>query len=231
MPTLAGTERPQIDESPLRFNPLRHNKFYIEHIVFLAEDILFKVPRAEFAAIEVFGTVFTLPVAGNTPEGSDDEHPFGLPVKEAEFRAFLRVLYPNDTPLRTADFSEEECISVLKLADMWELPEYRDMVINELSSRTMNPFTKVLLARQYNIHTWLRVTYQHLVNRKEIITGEEAKQLGWDTAIQIFHLRDKAMTSAFELRGRMSEEVPWHISETDINAAFAEELKDVTEEI
>jgi hypothetical protein len=114
---------------------------------------------------------------------------------------------------------------------MWEHPEIRDLVINELSGRKMNPFTKVLLARRYNIHTWLRVTYQHLVNRKETITGEEAKQLGWDTAIQIFHLRDKAMTKAFHESGLMSEEVPWHINEVDINTAFAEELKDVTEEI
>jgi len=183
---------------------------------------LFKVPRTAFDAIGVFETIFTLPVADNTPrEGSDDEHPFKLVVKEAEFRTFLRVLYPKDMPVRTADLSEEECISVLKLADMWEHLEIRALAVDELSNRVMNPLTKVSLAKQYNIPTWLRLAYQHLVNRKEIITGEEARQLGWDAAVRIFHLRDKGIT-------RVLQEVPWHIDENDIDIAFAQELIDVT---
>jgi hypothetical protein len=134
----------------------------------------------------------------------------------------------RDMPaVQTADLSEEECISVLKLADMWEHLEIRDLAINELSNRAMNPLTKVSLARQYNIPTWLRVAYQHLVNRKEIITDEEARQLGWDAAVRIFHLRDKAMIRVFHEWG-MVQEVPWHIDENDINIAFAQELIDVT---
>jgi hypothetical protein len=133
----------------------------------------------------------------------------------------------RDMPVRTADLSEEECISVLKLADMWEHLGIRDLAINELSNRAMNPLTKVSLAKQYNIPTWLRVAYQHLVNRKEIITDEEARQLGWDAAVRIFHLRDKAMIRAFHEWG-MVQEVPWHIDENDVNIAFAQELIDVT---
>lgn len=131
--------------------------------------------------------------------------------------------------VRTADLSEEECISVLKLADMWEHLEIRGLAINELSNRAMDPLTKVLLAKQYNIPTWLRVAYQHLVNRKEVITNEDARQLGLDAAVRIFHLRDKAMTRVFHESGMVHEhEVPWHIDENDIDIAFAQELKDVT---
>jgi hypothetical protein len=104
---------------------------------------------------------------------------------------------------------------------MWEHLEIRDLAVDELSNRVMNPLTKVSLAKQYNIPTWLRLAYQHLVNRKEIITGEEARQLGWDAAVRIFHLRDKGIT-------RVLQEVPWHIDENDIDIAFAQELIDVT---
>lgn len=128
--------------------------------------------------------------------------------------------------VRTADLSEEDCISVLKLADMWEFLEIRDLAIKELSNRTMDPFTKVLLAKRYKIPVWLRLGYQELANREEIITCEEAKQLGWDAAIRIFHLRDKAMARFVQ---GMMEEVRWHINENDINIAFAKELIDVTE--
>ena len=61
------------------------------------EDTLFRVPQVYFENTAIFDTIFTLPAANNTPvDGSEDEHPFKLDgISKAEFRAFLKVLYPQ----------------------------------------------------------------------------------------------------------------------------------------
>jgi len=201
---------------------------------------LFKVPLGCFANTGIFGTIFTLPVAQDAlVDGSDDEHPFKLHgIKQAEFRAFLGVLYPYDILLRTANVSEEEWISILKLSTMWEFSYARDLAIKELSGRAMDPITKVLLARQYSIPKWLLAAYHELVNRKELVSCDEAQQLGLNVAIQIFHIREKAISARVVCQKGWSDEeynMPSGqsqligIDKEGIKTAFAEELKELTE--
>ena len=122
---------------------------------------------------------------------------------------------------------------------MWEFSYARDLAIKELSGRAMDPITKVLLARQYSIPKWLLAAYHELVNRKELVSGDEAQQLGLNVAIQIFHIREKAISArvVWQKKGWLDEEnnMPSGqsqligIDKEGIKAAFAEELKELTE--
>lgn len=59
------------------------------------DNVLFKVPRQEFAANGVFVGLFELPQAVTNTEGRDDEHPIKLPgITAVDFRRFLKALHP-----------------------------------------------------------------------------------------------------------------------------------------
>jgi len=161
---------------------------------------LFKVPHLYFEH-SFFDTVFTLPAAGGAPaDGSDDEHPFKLEgIKRADFRAFLKLL-SHDCPFRKPLISEEEWLAVLKLSTMWDFFDVRNLAIKVLSKVTMNPVTKVLLAREYNIQEWLLAGYDELAKRKETISLDEAEQLGKDTAIRLFQIREESLADFYTIR-------------------------------
>ncbi|PIL33340.1 hypothetical protein GSI_04791 [Ganoderma sinense ZZ0214-1] len=78
-------------------SPRRDDEFYCQDIVFLVEDVLFKVPRRPFEhESEVFSGMFALPPV-NSPygvEGSSDDNPIQLEgVTEDEFKALLWVMF------------------------------------------------------------------------------------------------------------------------------------------
>jgi len=61
-------------------------------------NTIFRVPKHGFEVPEtIFHSMFTLPIDENDVEnieGSRDDNPIVLPVDEAYFRGFLRVMYP-----------------------------------------------------------------------------------------------------------------------------------------
>jgi len=217
--------------------PARNQKFYMESVVFLVEDNLFKVPRACFEHTGIFRTIFTLPTIDDTPvDGSDDEHPFKLDgIKKADFQVFLKVLYPRDIPLQRTTVTEEEWTVVLELPTMWDFFEVRKLAIEELSKLVMSPITKILLARRYNIQKWLFAGYEELAKRTEPVSVGEAEQLGWDTAILIFQVREESLVDIVAGWGEKTD-CDAGVDRTDCNCAegiwrvFAKELKDVEEQ-
>jgi hypothetical protein len=76
---------------------------------------------------------------------------------------------------------------------MWDFFDVRKSAIEELSKVAMNPVTKVLLARECNIQEWLLAGYDELAKRKETISLDEAEQLGKDTAILLFQIREESL--------------------------------------
>ena len=76
--------------------------------------------------------------------------------------------------------TEEEWISMLKLSTLWGFSALREKAIGQLSwsSSTMDPVSRVELARKYQVKEWLIVGYQDLVNRPASISMEESERLG-----------------------------------------------------
>jgi hypothetical protein len=99
----------------------------------------------------------------------------------------------SDIPLRTTTITEKEWTAALKLSTMWDFFEVRKLAIEELPTVVVNPVTKILLARQYSLPKLLFTGYKELVQRTEPIKIGEAEQLGWDTAILIFQIREESL--------------------------------------
>ncbi|KIM82521.1 hypothetical protein PILCRDRAFT_820381 [Piloderma croceum F 1598] len=221
---------------------VRNGRFYMECIVFLVEGTLFKVPRACFEHSQIFRDVFNLPCTNNAIiDGSDDGHPFKLDgISKIDFRAFLKLLYPQSIPLRGA-LSVKEWIAVLKLSTMWDLFSIRKLAIEELSKFTMNPVTRIILARQYRIQKWLFAGYEELAKRTEPISISEAEQLGLETAILIFQIREESHLAYLEDMEHECKEMQKDIENRfdrkycscaeGIWRVFAKELKDVEESV
>jgi len=118
---------------------------------------------------------------------------------------------------------------------MWDFFEVRKLAIEELSKLVMSPITKILLARRYNIQKWLFAGYEELAKRTEPVSVGEAEQLGWDTAIMIFQVREESLVDIVAGWGEKTD-CDAGVDRTDCNCAegiwrvFAKELKDVEEQ-
>ncbi|ETW82165.1 hypothetical protein HETIRDRAFT_427288 [Heterobasidion irregulare TC 32-1] len=78
--------------------PSRDTSFYLETVVFLAENTLFRVPRYRLEAEEgVFAGMFSMPQGEKAKEGSSDTNPIILPsqVTAFEFKSFMKAIYPT----------------------------------------------------------------------------------------------------------------------------------------
>lgn len=139
--------------------------------------------------------------------------------------------------------SEEEWISVLKLSTLWGFSDLRENAIGELSWSTMDPISRVELARKYRVKEWLLAGYRDLVKRPASISMEESERLGWRTAIQLYQLREECIV---ELQSAtMPGTGSWGSEETSrifgpikrgdwnpterVKVVFVDELKDVGE--
>ncbi|KAJ7772024.1 hypothetical protein DFH07DRAFT_937719 [Mycena maculata] len=188
------TNPPQLFSSP---SPWRHREYYLEAVVFLIQGTVFKVPRFQFERhSEIFATTFTLPPPDDgVADGSTEDKPFKLEGIECiDFERLLKVLTPvSKTPI----LSNVEWMSVLKLANLWHFLEIRELAIKQLDAHAANSLDcveRILLGKQYDVSAWLRSGYQDLARRKTPISMDEAKQLGWEVTLQIFHLREGAVT-------------------------------------
>ncbi|KAF8199894.1 hypothetical protein K438DRAFT_1822746 [Mycena galopus ATCC 62051] len=178
------------------FEPTR-DPYYLDTVVFEVQHTLFKVPRFQFERHSgVFATTFSLPQPVAGVEGSSDKTPFRLDgIKRVDFQALLKVLYPLTSIPKTPTLCRDEWISVLKLANLWDFIDVRDLAIQQLAlySRSLDCVERIVFAREHDVSSWLESGYTELVRRKTIISPEEAKKIGWDVALQICKLREASV--------------------------------------
>ncbi|KAJ7350637.1 hypothetical protein DFH08DRAFT_621004, partial [Mycena albidolilacea] len=158
------------------------------------ENTLFKVPRFQF---ERHSGIFAIMLSSLSQDvegakGSSDETPFELDgIKCVDFRRLLGVLYPMTAIPKTPTLSKDEWISVLKLANLWDFIEVRNLAIEQLTlyAGSLDCIERILFARQFDVSAWLRSGFVELARRKAIISREEGGRIGWDVALQISRLR------------------------------------------
>ncbi|KAJ6497541.1 hypothetical protein C8R45DRAFT_983315 [Mycena sanguinolenta] len=172
----------------------RHDHYYLETVVFKVETTLYRVPRFHFERNSgIFATTFSLPQPTEGAEGSSDIAPFKLEgISRVDFERLLRVLYPLTAIPKTPDLSQDEWISVLKLASLWDFIEVRNLAIEQLApySESLDCIERIMFARKYDVSAWLRSGYIELARRKDIISSKEAATIGWEAALQICELRE-----------------------------------------
>ncbi|KAM5534219.1 hypothetical protein V8D89_012126 [Ganoderma adspersum] len=148
-------------------------------IVFLADDVLFKVPRRPFEhESEVFSAMFELP-SGNSSysaEGSSDDNPIRLEgVSEDEFRSLLWVMFRSGY-FSSHALTQPQWVSVLRLATMWFLKDIRERAIAQLSKLVALPTACIALQEQP-------------------LTSQDLESLGWDTAAKLFQVLESVVFS------------------------------------
>ncbi|KAF7362336.1 hypothetical protein MVEN_00580200 [Mycena venus] len=147
------------------------------------ENTLFKVPRFQFERSRKFAPfgIFWLPEGA---PGTSDKTPFKIGgVNCLEFRVLLKVLYPLSPIPKVPELNKDEWITVLNLANVFDFIEVRNLAIQELTAyaKTLECIERILFARKY-----------HAQNP---ISSEEAVNIGWDVALQIYQLREAAVAS------------------------------------
>ncbi|KAK0459201.1 uncharacterized protein EV420DRAFT_1642185 [Desarmillaria tabescens] len=202
---------------------------YWENVVFQVENAFFKVPTYHFVTqSEVFADMLSLPqgqVAAT--EGQSRENPIVLPITEQDFRRLLRALYPLEAP-RSPTFSKEELVSLLKLSKLWAMKRVREYAVEKITEilYSIDATERIILAREYSVETWLRSGYLTLATRYPVVSIEDAKLIGWETALLLEHVREEAYASLGGSRmgrGSLSE----NQVQSGVENKFREEFRDI----
>ncbi|KAK7024956.1 hypothetical protein R3P38DRAFT_1055634 [Favolaschia claudopus] len=170
--------------------------YLLDNVIFRVQGRMFKVPRYSFErSSEVFADMFALPTKNRRVEGRSIDNPIVLEeISSDDFEQLLKW------------------VSVLKLSTQWRFLDVRRLAIQQLHTRPdLGGVERVMLGRQYGIVSFIRIGYVVLVRRTEVLSTEEAQEIGWDTAFHLSQLREKAAKST--------------VSPQEVVATFEEELK------
>ncbi|OSD01463.1 hypothetical protein PYCCODRAFT_1468633 [Trametes coccinea BRFM310] len=191
--------------------------FYSDHIVFLVENCLFKVPKRPFLENStVFEDMFSLPANEASAEGDTDDKPIRLEgIQKEEFRSLMRAMFEpyyaqpkvgggNLVPsIAVQELSMEEWIHVLKLTTMWECTALRAIAISKLTSLLEENNNEgvlvrwLCLAREYGVQQWVFPALHALARRAQAIQLEEVEPLGIATAIKLAEIRESYAPSSY----------------------------------
>ncbi|THH32834.1 hypothetical protein EUX98_g1333 [Antrodiella citrinella] len=170
----------------------RDEEFYFDDslVVFLVEERLFRV-HSHFLIrdSEFFRGLFSLPQPPDTAEGHNDMKPIKLEgVTVHEFKCLLRFLYSGMYgPIIS---SPEDWIALLSLSTRYVFDKIRDLAIQELSMKVLDPIKKIVLADRHNVPQWLSAAYVDLCKRPEPLTEREADELGLKTVVRVARARE-----------------------------------------
>ena len=80
------------------------------------------------------------------------------------------------------------------------------------------PVDKVLIAKKYRIHGWLLTSYQALALRAEMITDDEADQLGSRSTARLCRAREEFIKSNGDIYDRAAHMLMriWQIFESEL---------------
>ncbi|KAK0459180.1 uncharacterized protein EV420DRAFT_307115 [Desarmillaria tabescens] len=200
---------------------IRDARYYWNDVIFQVENRLFKIPSHYLVQhSEIFADTFGLPQGTQGPEGISDENPVVLHgITALDFEHLLEIVYPQKIPQDYSAFNKDKWISVLKLSTMWQLSDIRQLAIEYLQQDAkLDPVERVVLAKSYSISPWLRTGYLSLVKRVQSLSAEEAEQIGFKSAIQIYQLREDALVKQAGNRGYVKYNGT--LTDHDVQAAF-----------
>ncbi|KAA1470534.1 hypothetical protein DENSPDRAFT_705602 [Dentipellis sp. KUC8613] len=181
---------PQKSTSEPSALPPDQPRFYFNdgNVSFLVKGVVYRVHRYFFIRDSpYFANLLSksLPADGSpqapTPVDLDD-------VEWYEFEAFLSILYPtnfHESDVKTV----EDWTAVLRLSTAWSFSSIRTLAIERLAP-IIPPVEKLLLARAYNIESWLVPGFVSLCERPQSLTKGEGRRLGVDSVILIAAVRE-----------------------------------------
>lgn len=134
------------------------------------------------------------------------------------------MLWSRDIP-QILGMPKDDWISVLKLSTLWRFLDARDLAIQQLTSRGMESVERILLARSYDVATWLRSGYTDLARREEGISLEDAEKIGWETTVRLYQTREAAIKSYSSSYRQNQYGNQSRFQHADVEGAFREEFR------
>ncbi|KAF9012720.1 hypothetical protein BDQ17DRAFT_1321672 [Cyathus striatus] len=198
---------------------VKHEKYFLDAIIFSVQDTLFKVPRYHFESnSETFSDCFSLPQGDGPKEGDNEENPLRLEgIDKVDFEHLLEVLYPLNISLNTGKNEaldvdvtyQPRWTSVLKLSTLYRMLALRCLAIERLKDVVENdPVNQIALSRLYKIPEWFEIGCKKLVERGEGISPSDAERLDYRTAYYIYRCREthKSQTNSRHCGGSPHDE-------------------------
>ncbi|KAH6910275.1 hypothetical protein BKA70DRAFT_119782 [Coprinopsis sp. MPI-PUGE-AT-0042] len=182
--------------------PLKDDEFYWESITFQVEDALFKVPKRHLVDGSThFSATYGLldsNLSDFQTSGPSNAHTLQanpvplLDVAAEEFRSFLKVMYTGGLHSRMK-LTKDEWLSVLKLSTRWYFADLRRLSAARLAALDLPPTEKVSLGKQFHLSQWVLAGYDSLVRQEGVIPFEDAKQIGWESAVVLYMCREQRL--------------------------------------
>ncbi|VDB91972.1 unnamed protein product [Peniophora sp. CBMAI 1063] len=171
----------------------RHERFYLDD-----GSLTFIMPQSALV-YRVHGSLF----AAHSPLWKakiDDQGIYAqVELKNIDTRdlnAFLSVLYPR-SHYAPEERTTADWISILRMAHQWEFPDIRSLAIEKLRDLAP-PVERLVLARDFNIPTWVETARSELYAREEPLSTPEAKRLDMADVVKIFTTREAALAAKVE---------------------------------
>ncbi|CAA7260395.1 unnamed protein product [Cyclocybe aegerita] len=211
---MQAPERKPIGDAS-RAHPVRDEDFYIQNVVILVEDVLFKVPKSYLVSEStVFETMFSLPQnQDEMVEGETDHHPIKLEgVKHDDFKHLLRVICVR-AHQPAPNLTYAQWLSVLELATKWEMARLRTLAITKLTLNLsiLDAHQQIILGRKYEHNPWLASGYTALMRRANPMGVEDVEKIGVADTLKISALRERISMIPSHDSGRILH--TWRISD------------------
>jgi hypothetical protein len=84
---------------------------------------------------------------------------------------------------------------VLKLSSMWQFHKIRATAIKNMETITMDLVDKIIIARRFDIPTWLVPTLNALIQRESPVGLSEGNRLGMEWVLKVAEVREICATT------------------------------------
>lgn len=123
---------------------------------------------------------------------------------------------------RSPSFNKEELISLLKLSKLWVMKQIREYAVEKIAEilNSIDAVERITLGREYSVEGWLRSGYMALAVRYQVVSVEDARVIGWESALLLGHVREETYASL--ARSRMGRVM---FSEDDVKAGVENKFK------
>ncbi|KAF6761083.1 hypothetical protein DFP72DRAFT_842730 [Ephemerocybe angulata] len=193
--------------------------YWSDNVRFLVQGKLFRVSGHQFITrSKYFSEKFHL--GGGDDEGTTDIVPLDC-ATAAQFRVFLRIVFPTHTTSTTTSFTKDEWLTILELSVRWHFHDFRKLAIEHLDGG-LTDIELIKVGRASYVPRWVLSGYQSLVEREGIITVDEADDIGNRTVNTLWivrYLMDRKV-----LDGAIENELVWRFS-GEISTLEAEEVR------
>ncbi|KAF6761101.1 hypothetical protein DFP72DRAFT_880087 [Ephemerocybe angulata] len=176
--------------------------YWSDNVRFLVQGKLFRVSRHQFIlGSKYFSEKYHL--GGGDDEGTTDTVQLD-DITAAEFRVFLRIVFPSHTTSTTTSFTKVEWLTILELSVRWHFHDFRKLAIEHLDG-SLTGIERIKIGRAAYVPRWVLCGYQSLVMRKADDIGNRTVNTLW--IVRYFLTGRKLLDVWDELAWRLSDEV------------------------